>query len=215
MTCLDHRTGPLVKPPIRLLALRFALLALATGCLALSPPTRATAFEAAKNTSTELGGAFTLVDHNGQTVTDKEFRGKWLLVFFGYTHCPDACPTALSEMAAAIGDLDQRTRAQIKILFITVDPERDTPRVMKDYVEAFETPNIIGLTGTAKQLGVAEAAYRIHAKRHGPADGDYTMSHTSAIHIMNPEGRFAGLSQPDQVGERLAHLMQPQITSFQ
>ena len=88
--------------------------------------------------ASEIGGPFTLVDQNGQTVTDADFRGKWLLVYFGYTHCPDACPTALGDMAAALGDLDPAKRDKVRVLFISVDPERDTPAVMKDYVEAFD-----------------------------------------------------------------------------
>ncbi len=154
--------------------------------------------------ATQFGGPFTLVDHHGQTVTDKQFQGKWLLVYFGYTHCPDACPTALSDMAAALGDLDPAKRDKIRALFISVDPERDTPTVLKDYVEAFESANIVGLTGTNEQVSAVEAAYRVRAQRYGGKNGDYTMSHTSTIHIMDPAGHFVTLTRPEQLSAQLA-----------
>ena len=108
-----------------------------------------------KEATTEIGGQFTLVDQEGHTVTDAQFRGKWLLVYFGYTHCPDACPTALNDMAEALDQLDPAKRQKVQAIFITVDPERDTPAVMKDYVGAFEGANIMGLTGTPEQVSVA------------------------------------------------------------
>jgi protein SCO1 len=160
-----------------------------------------------KETTAEIGGPFTLVDQNGRTVSDAQFRGKWLLVYFGYTHSPDACPTALNDMAEALSALEPARRDSDQPIFITVDPERDTPAVMKDYVGAFEDANIIGLSGTLKQVIAAEAAYRIRAQRHDRKDGDYTMSHTSGIHSMDPDGRFVGMSPPDRIAERLAQLV--------
>jgi protein SCO1 len=157
--------------------------------------------------ASEIGGPFTLVDQDGRTVSDTQFRGKWMLVYFGYTHCPDFCPTALSAMAQALGDLDPPRRKAIQAIFITVDPARDTPAVMKDYVNAFEDANIVGLGGSQKQLNAAEASYRIYAKRHDLPDGDYSMGHTSAIHIMDPSGRFVALAQPEQIAERLKQLV--------
>jgi cytochrome oxidase Cu insertion factor (SCO1/SenC/PrrC family) len=158
-------------------------------------------------TNPEIGGPFTLVDQSGRTVTDAQFRGQWMLVYFGYTHCPDACPTALSDMAAALSDLDPAKRAKVRAIFISVDPERDTPAVMKDYVEAFDSPNIVGLTGTVKQVNATEAVYRVRAQRYGRKDGDYTMSHSSTIHIMDPAGHFVALVRPEQIAERLAQIV--------
>jgi protein SCO1/2 len=126
-----------------------------------------------------------------------------MLVYFGYTHCPDFCPTALSAMAQALDDLDAAKRQTIQAMFITVDPARDTASVMKDYVDAFEDAHIVGLTGTQQQIDVAEAAYRIFARRHDLGDGDYSMGHTSAIHIMDPNGQFVALAQPEQLADRL------------
>ncbi|HET7882946.1 MAG TPA: SCO family protein [Acetobacteraceae bacterium] len=154
-----------------------------------------------------LGGPFTLVDQDGNTVTDAQFRGKWMLVYFGYTHCPDACPTALSDIDAALGDMAPAQRAKVQTVFITVDPARDTPSVMKDYVHAFEDANIVGLTGTQAQVAVAEAAYRVYARRYEQKDGDYAMSHTSTIHLMDPDGHFVAVVPPEHIGERLAQLV--------
>ena len=163
--------------------------------------------EPGKDSRSQLGGPFTLVNQDGRTVTDTEFRGKWMLVYFGYTHCPDFCPTALTSMAQALDDLDPAKRGIVQAIFITVDPARDTPAVMKDYVEAFEDAHITGLSGTQTQVSAAEAAYRIYAKRHDQPDGNYSMGHTSAIHIMNPAGDFVALAQPEQIAERLKQLL--------
>lgn len=154
-----------------------------------------------------IGGPFTLVDQDGRIVSDSQFRGRWMLVYFGYTHCPDVCPTALSTIAAALADLDAATRARIAAMFITVDPQRDTPAVMKAYLGAFEEASILGLSGSPQQVQVAEAAYRLRARRHDRDDGEYTMSHASAIHIMDPDGQFVALIEPEKLAERLTKLM--------
>jgi protein SCO1/2 len=171
------------------------------GAMGLSEP------EPAKATASEIGGPFTLVDQDGHTVTDTQFRGKWLLVYFGYTHCPDVCPTALTYMAQALVDLDAAKRSRVQAIFITVDPQRDTPAVMKDYVGAFDGASILGLSGTPQQVLVAETSYRVRAKRHDREDGDYTMSHTSTIHIIGPDGQFVGPAPPERIGEQLAELV--------
>jgi len=154
-----------------------------------------------------LGGPFTLVDQDGRTVTDAQFRGKWMLVYFGYTHCPDACPTALTDIDAALSAMDPAKRAKVQPIFITVDPARDTPSVMKDYVHAFESADIVGLTGTQAQVTAAESAYLVNARRYDQKDGDYVMSHTSTIHVMDPDGRFVAVVPPEHIGERLAQLV--------
>jgi protein SCO1/2 len=160
-----------------------------------------------KEATSEIGGEFTLVDQDGRMVTDAHFRGKWLLVYFGYTHCPDACPTALNDMAEALDRLDPARREKVQVLFITVDPQRDTPAVMKDYVGAFEGANIVGLTGTLEQVTATEAAYRIRARRYDRADGDYAMSHAATIDIMDPDGHFVAMVRPEGIAERLAQLV--------
>ena len=114
------------------------------GCRGCSPPDRCRRLRRARSQQKEeaasIGGAFTLVDQDGHTVTDEAYRGKWLLIYFGYTHCPDTCPMALSNIAAALDQLDPAIRARLQPIFVTVDPERDTPAVMKDYVGAFAEP---------------------------------------------------------------------------
>ncbi len=160
-----------------------------------------------RQSGSEIGGPFTLVDQDGRTVTDARFRGKWMLIYFGYTHCPDLCPTALTDMDGALSELDPAKRAKVQPIFITVDPERDSPSVMKDYVGAFDGANIVGLSGTRGQVNAAEAAYRVYAKRHDGKDGDYTMSHPMTIHVMDPEGRFVELVLPERIAERLARLV--------
>lgn len=134
-----------------------------------------------------IGGPFQLVDGDGKTVTDRDFRGKWMLVYFGYTHCPDACPTALQDMANALDAVGAKRR-DISVLFITIDPERDTPAVMKDYVSAFEAP-ITVLSGSAEAVAAAARAYRVYYAKHPTQDG-YDMDHTSIIYVMDPRGRF-------------------------
>jgi protein SCO1/2 len=158
--------------------------------------------------SMAVGGPFTLVDQNGRTVTEAQFRGKWLLVYFGYTHCPDSCPTALNDIAVALSDLDPVKRDKVRAIFVSVDPERDTPEVLKDYVEAFDSTSIVGLTGTIEQVSAAEAVYGIRALRFGRrGDGNYTMSHATTIDIMDPAGHFVALARPERLAERLAQIV--------
>ncbi len=151
-----------------------------------------------------IGGPFTLVDQDGRTVTDETYRGQWLLVYFGYTHCPDTCPMALNNIAEALDRLDAGMRAKLLPIFITVDPERDTPAVMKDYVGAFEGAGIVGLSGSQQQVAAIETAYRIHTQRHDDGNGEYSVDHTSVIHIIDPAGRFVGLVSDLMPPERLA-----------
>jgi protein SCO1 len=185
----------------------FTILALAAALLAGPLTALAANPISSKEATSEIGGYFTLVDQDGRTVTDAQFRGKWLLVYFGYTHCPDACPTALNDMAEALDHLDPAKREKVQVVFITVDPQRDTPAVMKDYVGAFDGANIMGLTGTPEQVNVAEAAYRIQARRYDRADGDYAMSHAATIDVMDPDGRFVAMARPEHIAERLAQLV--------
>ena len=155
-----------------------------------------------------IGGPFQLVDGGGKTVTDQDFRGKWMLVYFGYTHCPDACPTALQDMANALDALGAKKR-EVAILFITVDPERDTPAVMKDYVSAFEAP-ITVLSGSTEAIAKAARAYRVYYAKHPTKEG-YDMDHTSIIYLMNPRGRFVTNftheTSPDAIAAKLRELV--------
>ena len=137
-----------------------------------------------------VGGPFALTDHAGRAVTDQTYRGRWMLIYFGYTFCPDICPTSLSTIAAALDGLAPEERAKVQPLFVTVDPERDTPAVMKDYVAAF-APDLIGLVGTPEQTEAVKKAYRVYAVKAKSDDPTaYTVDHSSIIYLMGPDGRF-------------------------
>lgn len=138
--------------------------------------------------SSAIGGSFSLTDQDGKTVTDADFKGKPLLVFFGYTHCPDVCPTTLfelSEVLRALGSDADKTQA----VFISIDPERDTPAVLKDYLSSFD-PHLRGLTGSTSQIAAVEKTYRVYAKKVPTTGGDYTMDHTALVYLMDKQGRF-------------------------
>jgi protein SCO1/2 len=135
-----------------------------------------------------IGGPFRLIDQDGQPFSDQDLKGKTFLVFFGFTHCPDICPTTLFEMSEIMRDLGpeaDRTAA----LFISVDPERDTQQAMKDYLSSFD-PHVRGLTGDAAALAAVAKAYRVYYKKVPLDGGDYTMDHTAIVYLMDKEGRF-------------------------
>ncbi len=135
-----------------------------------------------------VGGPFRLEDQNGKTVSDADMKGKPFLVFFGFTRCPDICPTTLFEMSQmfkALGPDADRVGA----LFITVDPERDTQKVLKDYLSNFD-PHLRGLTGDRPAIDAAIKEYRVYAKKVPLPDGDYTMDHTAVVYLMDKDGRF-------------------------
>ncbi|MBT5264866.1 MAG: SCO family protein [Rhodospirillaceae bacterium] len=150
-----------------------------------------------------IGGPFSLIDQSGKTVTDESFRGKFMLIYFGYTFCPDVCPTSLSAMGDAL-DLLGIEADKIKPLFITVDPERDTVEVLADYHQHFH-PFFSYLTGTPKQVAVAAKAYRVFFRKAPTADGkDYFMDHTSLTLVMGPDGKYVGHFPHDSTPEQIA-----------
>lgn len=149
-----------------------------------------------------VGGPFRLEDQNGRPVTDQDMKGRPFLVFFGYTHCPDICPTTLfdiSQVLQKLGPDADRTGA----LFITVDPERDTPAVMKDYLSNFD-PHLRGLTGDQNAVNGAIKAYRVYAKKVPLEHGDYTMDHTAIVYLMDKNGRFVAPFNLKQTPEAAA-----------
>ncbi len=151
-----------------------------------------------------IGGPFTLEDGAGKTVTDKTFRGKYLLVYFGYTFCPDVCPTTLNDVAQAMDKLGGKAD-RVQPVFITVDPARDTASVVQKYAAAF-SPRLEGLTGTADQIATVAHEYRVYYAPHktGPNPGDYTMDHSSILYLMNPDGQFAGILRADEGADQIA-----------
>ncbi len=153
----------------------------------------------------DIGGPFTLVDQNGKTRTDADFRGRFLLIYFGYSFCPDVCPTTLQEMSDAFGKLGAN-KSRVVPVFITVDPARDTPRVLKEYLKSFG-PDFVGLTGSLKQVSQAARVYRVYIRRHPLPGGNYSMDHSGVIYLMGPDGRFVTYYEdeigPDKMAEDL------------
>ena len=156
-----------------------------------------------------IGGPFALIDHNGKPRTNEDFRGKLLLIYFGFTYCPDVCPTDLQNIGLA---LDQLGAAGEKIqpLFITVDPERDTPEHLKDYVPMFH-PRLIGLTGDAAAIHAAAAAYRAYYAKVPVNGDDYTVDHSSFIYVVGADGQYLGFFPPGTPPERVAESIRPRL----
>lgn len=135
-----------------------------------------------------IGGPFELIDQNGTKVTERDLKGHPTLIFFGFTHCPDICPTTLfdvSEVFRALGKDADRTGA----FFVTVDPERDPPSVLKDYLSSFD-PRLRGLSGSADAIAAMQKTYRVFSKKVPTENGDYTMDHSALVYLMDKEGRF-------------------------
>jgi protein SCO1/2 len=151
-----------------------------------------------------VGGPFALIDGDGKPMTDQTWRGKYMLVYFGYTFCPDVCPTTLSNVADAMDKMGAKAD-RVQPLFITVDPKRDTPAVVKQYAAAFG-PRIIGLTGSAEQIAAAAKAYRVYYAEHrtGTGPDDYSMDHSSVLYLMGPDGQFIAPVRADQDGPQIA-----------
>ncbi len=158
-----------------------------------------------------IGGPFSLVGADGKPVTDRDFRGRYMLIFFGFTHCPDICPAELQVIAQALEQLGDKAKKVVPI-FITLDPERDTPEAMANYVKSFG-PNFVGLTGSPEAIAAAAKAYRVAYSKVENKDsaGDYSVDHSALAYLMDPEGRYVthfsyGLSA-DQMAEKLEKLL--------
>jgi protein SCO1/2 len=191
-------------------ALVFAAIAL---CLVASGAALwvASAPAAAPVTGT-IGGPFRLEEGDGKIVTDQDFRGKYLLVYFGYTLCPDACPTTLQSVAVALSALGTKAQ-ELQPLFITVDPKRDTPAAMARYTAAFSS-QIIGLSGDAADISAVEKEYKVQAiiTKTGPGPNEYAIDHSSVLYLMGPDGRFVALLRADATGPELAQAILHKIS---
>jgi protein SCO1/2 len=137
----------------------------------------------------DIGGPFRLIDQNGKTVSDTDFRGRSMLIYFGYSFCPDVCPTTLGVMAQALEKLGPERARRVVPIFITIDPARDTPQVLGDYMKAFG-PNFIGLTGSDAAIKDAEKKYRVYAVKKPLEKGAYGMDHSSVLYLMGPDGKM-------------------------
>jgi protein SCO1/2 len=162
--------------------------------------------------SAPSGGPFSLTDGSGATVTDKTYRGKWELVFFGYTYCPDLCPTTLSTIADALTALGPLAD-EVQPLFITVDPRRDTPAAIADYVRNFD-PRIVGLTGSPEAIAAVAKEYKVYYAVHRTGDGadDYLMDHSGFIYLMGPDGGFVRVLSGETSGQSMADKLRPLLS---
>lgn len=160
-----------------------------------------------------VGGPFALIDHTGAARTEQDFRGKLLLVYFGFTYCPDVCPADLQNIGLALDQLGA-VGDRVQPLFVTLDPERDTPAHLAEYVPTFH-PRLIGLTGDAAAIRAAADAYKVYyAKVTNDGDNDYTVDHTAFIYLMGPDGKYLGFFPPGTAPERIAEMLRQQIASM-
>ncbi len=149
-----------------------------------------------------LGGHFALKSSDGRGVTEASFPGKWLLIYFGYTGCPDECPTALNAVAAALAELGP-VAAKVQPIFVTVDPKRDTPQILSDYVKAFD-PRILGLYGSPEEIAAAAKAFHVYYAVRSLGNGEYAIDHSSYIYVVNPHQRVVQLLSGDVPGHPMA-----------
>jgi|APTNR8051073442_1049403.scaffolds.fasta_scaffold01241_2 protein SCO1/2 len=160
-----------------------------------------------------IGGPFELVDQDGNTVTDADFRGRYMLIYFGYTYCPDICPTSLLRNIEALDSLGSK-KDLIQPILISVDPERDTPALLKDYAELFD-PRLIALTGSPEQVAEAARAYRVYyAKAEEPgadAGSDYLMDHSGFTYLMGPDGAFVAFFRHDTTPDAMAARLRAEL----
>ncbi|GGL21238.1 SCO family protein [Caulobacter rhizosphaerae] len=194
-------------PRHRLLAILAGLLAvlvaggliLRTGVLDKAPP------------PSLVGGPFQLVDQNGKPTTEAALKGQWNAVFFGFTYCPDVCPGTLQALAAASDQLGPKAK-DLRIVFISVDPDRDKPQAVKDFLSGPTLPKtILGLTGTPEQTAAAAKAYRVYYKKAGEGP-DYSVDHSTAVYLMDPKGRFVKVIPynlpPDEIARQIRDAME-------
>ena len=153
----------------------------------------------------DVGGPFQLTDQHGKRTGDQDFRGRYMLIYFGYSFCPDVCPTTLAVIAQALDKLGERSH-QVVPIFITIDPERDTPKVLNDYMKAFG-PSFVGLTGSATEIKDVEKRYRVYAVKKPLPGGSYGMDHSSVIYLMGPDGKMVSFYDeavsPDELAKDL------------
>jgi protein SCO1/2 len=159
-----------------------------------------------------IGGPFSLTDHTGRPFTEKDLRGSYSLIYFGFTYCPDVCPTTLMLMSEALKRLPQTLSNQVQPIFFTVDPERDTVNALKDYVPNFH-PRLIGLTGSPEAVQKAAKAYRVYYQinKESPDDEDYLVDHSSFIYLMGPDGtyitHFADNESPEVIANQIESIV--------
>jgi cytochrome oxidase Cu insertion factor (SCO1/SenC/PrrC family) len=172
------------------------------------PLTAGESMEAVMSGQGRIGGPFTLTDHTGKLRTDADFRGKFLLVYFGFTHCPDICPTDLMAIGGALKTLGPLAD-QVRGLFITVDPKRDTPELLARYVESFHE-NVVGLTGDERAISRTARSYKVYFNKvPGKGEDDYGFDHSAYIYLMDRDGKFVGVFPPSTSSDRIVAALKP------
>lgn len=188
MASTDPQPAPTMTTVRRILWVFVAIAAIAAAVIAIYAAPKRADGEAFAAAGANIGGPFTLTSPDGRTVTDKSFAGKPFAIFFGFTRCPEVCPTTLARMASLRQQLG-KDGDKFEIVFVSVDPEHDKPADIGSYISLFKTP-IHGLTGTAEQLAKIEKGYGVYVKKVPIEGGDYTVDHTAAIYLMDRAGRF-------------------------
>jgi protein SCO1/2 len=208
MATTDPTPAPTPRQPPAGRAPRLAIAGLLVAVLLIAGAAALLLTGHAREGAANIGGPFALIDGDGKTVTDQAFRGKFMLVYFGYSFCPDVCPTTLNEVADAMDKLGP-TAARVQPIFITVDPKRDTPEVMKQYAASF-SPKLLGLTGTPEQIAKVAKAYRVYYAEHrtGTGPNDYSMDHSSILYLMGPNGQFIEPIPADETAATIASVIQ-------
>ena len=184
----------------RLLALALVLCALAAGCRS---ERSAPKFQLTDVTGAKFGSKLDLTDHNGKRRTLEDFKGKVVVVFFGFTHCPDACPTTLAELAAVSKELGPDAE-RMQVLVVTVDPARDTPEVLRQYVPSFD-PRFLGLYGTLDETTAAAKEFKVYVQKQPLPAGGYTVDHSAGTFIIDPQGRLRLFGQYGASSKALLH----------
>lgn len=159
-----------------------------------------------------IGGPFSLTAADGRTITDQTYAGKWELIYFGYTFCPDACPTALSDISAALAAIGSSS-AQFQPLFITVDPKRDTQVVLAEYLKSFD-PRLVGLTGPLNATQAAAAAYHVYVNVQGDGAASGLIDHSAYVYVMDPEGRFVDVIDGSTPGKEFAGKLRTMMDQY-
>ena len=198
----------MIRTPLALIPYLIAAVAVAAGLLWHAGDSLSAADRVVSQGEASIGGPFTLTDQDGQVRQAADFRGRFMLVYFGYSYCPDICPTSLAVMADALDKLAGAER--VVPIFVTVDPGRDTPSVLKAYLKAFG-PRFVGLTGDAKAIAAAAHAYRVYYKKRPLQGGGYAMDHSSHIYLMGPDGKFIAVYDETLGPDGLAAALQKQL----
>ena len=166
---------------------------------------------AQRQTKALIGGAFSLIDHNGKAVTEKDFAGQFTLIYFGYTYCPDVCPTELQILSEAYDSIDQKTKDKISLMFISIDPERDTVEQLKIYAPQFHD-DLIGYTGTLEEIKAIKKTFRVYAgKAPNDSSTDYLMDHTSLIYLMDGKGEYVKHFSYGTSSEKIASYLKKHV----